>query len=404
MIATATAPRTEVALALNGGTPVRGPDNPLPRREPRIIAPEAYDLVKQVLDSGFTADFISQFEQEFAAAHNLRYGVAQSNCTSVLHSVIGALDLGPGDEVLVSPITDYGSLSGVIHQGATPVFPDVDLDTGLITAEHVAEVISPRTKAIIAVHFYGQVCDMDPIVALARRHGLVVIEDVCQAIFAEYKGRRAGSIGDIGCFTFDDSKLLCTDHGGMALSDDESVIDRMREFGVERGARPDPPIGRVHVRPGYNFRWGNMEAAVGLAQLRLLPEQNRRRIELADKLSAKLARIDGVCPPVVPRPGGHVYWLYHVQFELDRFRVGHDDLSRALQAEGLPTFSHSLMYYLVPHSHLFLDNREADLARLTNARTHLERTIRWSFPIKYTDQDLDDIAAMFGKVVEAYHV
>ena len=87
------------------------------------------------------------------------------------------------------------------------VFPDVDLDTGLITAEHVAQVISPRTKAIIAVHFYGQVCDMDPIVALARRHGLVVIEDVCQAIFAEYKGRRAGSIGDIGCFTFDDSKL-----------------------------------------------------------------------------------------------------------------------------------------------------------------------------------------------------
>ena len=399
-----TAPPAERTLAVNGGTPVRGAENPLPMRAPRIIHPAAYDLVKEVLDSGFTADFITKFEREFAAANGVRYGVAQSNCTSVIHAVVGALEVGPGDEVIVSPITDYGSLAGVVIQGATPVFPDVDPDTGLITAEHVAEVITPRTKAIIAVHFYGQVCEMDPIVALARRHNLVVIEDVCQAIFAEYKGQKAGSLGDVGCFTFDGGKLLCAEHGGMALSDDEGIIRAVREFGIDRGSRPDPPNGRVHLRPGYNFRWGNMEAAVALAQLKLLPAQNRRRIALADKLSEKIAAIDGVQPPCVPRPGGHVYWLYHMHFELERFRVGIEDISRALAAEGLPTITESVMYYLVPYSHHFLANREADIARLTNARSHLHRTVRWGFPIKYTDQDLDDIAEMVGKVVDAYHV
>ena len=390
-------------LAVNDGAPVRDEhDHPLPQRAPRVIAPEAYDNVKQVLDSGFTLDLVSEFEREFADACGVRYGVALANCTSAIHAVIGALALGPGDEVIVSPITDYGSLAGVVHQGAAPVFPDVDPGTGLMTAEHVERVITSRTRAIIAVHFYGQICDMDPIIDLAQRHNIPVIEDVCQATFAEYKGRRAGSIGDVGCFSFDGGKLLPTDNGGMAVTDNRDLAEAIRFFAVDRGSVQTPPLGRVHERPGYNFQFGNMEAAVGLAQLKLVPEQNLRRIDRAERLSEKLRQIDGVSPPSVSRPGGHVYWVCPVHFDLERFKVGIEELAGALRAEGLSGIG-SVMYYLVPHSHRFLDNREADIERLANARGHLERTLRWGFPFKYTDADIDDIEAMFLKVVESYH-
>ena len=402
-MARTTTTATEINLAINGDNPVRDKDHPLPDRAPRVIAPEAHDLVKQVLDSGFTLDLVSEFEREFASACGVRYGVAQANCTSVIHAVIGALDLGPGDEVIVSPITDYGSLAGVLHQGAAPVFPDVDPGTGLITAEHVEKVITPRTRAIIAVHFYGQMCDMDPIVDLARRHNITVIEDVCQATFAEYKGRKAGSIGDVGCFSFDGGKILPTDNGAMAVTDNKDLAEAIHFFGVDRGSRQTPPLGRVHERPGYNFQFGNMEAAVGLAQLKLVPEQNLRRVELAERLSEKLRQIDGVSPPVVPRPEGHVYWIYPVHFELERFTMGVEEIASALRAEGLSGIG-SVMYYLVPYSHRFLPNREAEIERLENARGHLQRTLRWGFPFKYTNQDIDDIEAMFVKVVEAYHV
>ena len=243
-----TATSAQLRLAVNGGAPVRDEhDHPLPQRAPRVIAPEAYDNVKQVLDSGFTLDLVSEFEREFADACGVRYGVALANCTSAIHAVIGALALGPGDEVIVSPITDYGSLAGVVHQGAAPVLPDVDPGTGLMTAEHVERVITSRTRAIIAVHFYGQICDMDPIIDLAQRHNIPVIEDVCQATFAEYKGRRAGSIGDVGCFSFDGGKLLPTDNGGMAVTDNRDLAEAIRFFAVDRGsvqgasARLGPP-------------------------------------------------------------------------------------------------------------------------------------------------------------------
>ena len=151
-------------LAIHGGIPVRDADNPISLVFPRAIAPGARENIDRLLDSGFALDMIGEYETAFAETMGRRHAVALSNCTYALHAVLAAIGVGPGDDVVVSPITDYGSVKGIFVQGAKAIFPDVDVRTGLITAEEIEKVITPQTKAIIAVHMYGQVCDMDPIV------------------------------------------------------------------------------------------------------------------------------------------------------------------------------------------------------------------------------------------------
>ena len=143
----------DVSLAVDGGTPVRGSENPLPRVFPRYVPDSAYDNVREVLDGGVASNFLSRFEDAFAEATGTKYCVSIANCTAALHSLYAGLGVGPGDEVAVSPITDFGTIAGIIAQGAIPIFPDVDVRTGNVTAETIEKVLSPRTAAIVAVHF-----------------------------------------------------------------------------------------------------------------------------------------------------------------------------------------------------------------------------------------------------------
>ena len=390
-------------LAVEGGTPVRGSDNPFTRNSPRDMAPKALDLVKKVLDSGWTYNMVADFEKAFAEACGTDYAVGVSNCTAANHAVLGALGIGPGDEVVVSAISDYGSIAGIGYQGAKVVFSDVDEHTGKATAEEMEKVITPRTKAIIAVHFYGQMCEMDPIIELGGRHGVPVIEDVAQTTLGYYKGKAAGSIADVGTFSFNSSKLLSTNTGGAVTTNDGKLAEAVHRFAVDRGAIyliNQIGAARYHPNPGFNYRMGELEAGVAIANLETLPEQNRKRIERAEKLSAELDKIDGLITPQVKERGSHLYWMYHVQFEQEKFRVGTDQIERAINAEGLDGMFP--MYYLIPHSHHFLENREQDLARLVNARSHVERTFRFSWTYKMTDDDIADIAEVFAKVTDAY--
>ena len=388
------------ALAIDGGRPVRGDDNPLPGVFPRDIPPRSRRELQRVVDEGFTSNSIERFETEFAAACGVKHAVALANCTSAIHGVVAALGLGPSDEVIVSPITDFGSVGGVISQGAKPVFPDVDRRTGNVTAEHIEKVVTSRSKAIIAVHFYGLLCDLDPIVEVARKHNLILIEDVCQATLAEYKGRPAGSIGDVGCFSFDAEKHLSTDHGGMAITDDQHLADRIRFIGQNRGAVQVEGFGRTHQELGFNFRYGQLEAAVGLGQLERLPQQNRRRRELAALLSSLLEDVEGVDPPWIPPGCDHVYWLYHFQIDPDCFSADATKMAAAMAAEGLSCGT--APYYLMPKALSFLPDREAIVATLPNAIEHLERTIRWQWTDKHSADDVTDIARIVEKVCNAY--
>jgi perosamine synthetase len=367
------------------------------------MGPKALGLVKKVLDSGWTYNMVADFEKVFAEACGTDYAVGVSNCTAANHAVLGALGIGPGDEVVVSAISDYGSIAGIGYEGATVVFSDVDEHTGKATAEEMEKVITPRTKAIIAVHFYGQMCEMDPIVELGARHGVPVIEDVAQTTLGHYKGKAAGSIGDAGTFSFNSSKLLSTNTGGAVTTNDGELAEAVHRFAVDRGAIylvNQIGAARYHPNPGFNYRMGELEAGVAIANLETLPEQNQKRIERAEKLSAELNKIDGLITPRVKERGSHLYWMYHVQFEREKFRVGMDQIERAINAEGLDGMFP--MYYLIPHSHHFLENREQDLARLVNARSHVERTFRFSWTYKMTDDDITDIAQVFAKVTDAY--
>ena len=408
-------------LAIHNGTPVRGKDDPLPRLFPREIAPEALENIKQVLDSGFTLDKTSEFQKAFAEACRTKHAVAVTNCTAAVHAAIACCDLEPGDEVIVSPISDYGSVAGVLWQNALPVFPDVDIRTGNVTAEEIEKNITPRTKAVVVVHFYGLMCDMEPIIDVVKAHNLILIEDACQTPLAEYKGRKAGSMGDMGCFSFDAEKHLSTDHGGMIITNDDDLAAKLAKFAIARGAIPKERYGRIHETLGLNYRYGNVLAAIGLAQLKRLPEQNKRRTEMAQLLTEKIKDMDGIFPPYVIPGSVPVYWLYFVRFELEKFKASIWELGNALAAEGIPDISPA-PYYLIPESHTFLVDRtrvygnshcpfecpRADLklqysaALCPNAHKHLATTLRWTWTDKFTERDVSDIATAIRKVAEYY--
>jgi len=387
-----------VSLAIDGGSPVRGPENPLPAVFPRDIPAAARPLVNEVLDSGFTVNMTGRFERLFAEACGMRHALCVCNCTTALHAATAAYRLGPGDDVVVSGVTDFGSVSCILWQGARPVFADVDPTTGNMTAAALAAALTPNTKAVIVVHFWGLVCDLAPILEVARAHDLTVIEDCCQTPLATYRGRPVGSLGDCGCYSFDGEKHLSTDVGGALVSDDGDLIERARRFAIARGGVPEPGYGRRHVELGQNYSYSQMNAAVGIAQLETLPAQNARRRERAALLTRLVSDIPGVHgPPVLPHTEP-IYWLYFLRFDLAQFRVGLDELAAALTAEGLP--GGTARYYLVPDSHTFLENR--DLSHVPNAVGLLNSAYRWPWTDRYTEADVADMAGMVRKVAAAY--
>ncbi len=202
---------------------------------PRRYPEKALEYLREVVESGLTSDVKSRFEKAFAEACGAKHVVTVANCTAAVHAAVAALGLGPRDEVVVSAISDYGSLAGVIAEGALPVFSDVNVRNGCVTAEDIEKVVTSRTKAIIVVHWYGLMCDMDPIMDIARDRGIVVIEDCCQNPLGDYKGRKAGTTGDIGCFSFDAEKHLPAECGGAVVTDSDELAAKINKFANLRG-------------------------------------------------------------------------------------------------------------------------------------------------------------------------
>jgi len=392
-------------LALHGGTPVISGSEALPELFPREIASKAYAYTKEVLDSGFhPIRFMAErFEREFAEAHGAAHALTASNCTAAIHIALDAVGVSEGDEVVVTAVSDYGSLAGVLALRAIPVFCDIDPDTGNVDAARIALCLTAKTKAIIAVHWHGLICDMDPIMALARDKGIPVIEDCCQCPLGEYKGRKAGTIGDIGCFSFDAEKHLSTEHGGMLLMRERAYYDRAFKFSIGRGAYQVEGFGRKYDMFGLNYRYGDLEAAVGLAQLEILPRQNARRMALAHELSAKLATIDGIVPLRIPEGSSCLYWIFPVFFEMEKFAADIRTIGEAISAEGIVGASH-VPYYFFPDSVEYLPLAQMNFRReqMTGALTYIARTIRWVWNDKYSSHDIDRMYEAIKKVADYY--
>jgi len=409
-------------LAIEGGTPVRGKSNPLPTVFPRTIGPNAEDYYRQLIESGNTKDF--GFDRAFAELIGSKYAVSLANCTAAMHAALAAAGVGPGDEVVSSPITDYGTVYGIIAQRAIPVFADVDKLSGNITGETVERVITDRTAAIACVHWAGITCDMDGIMAVAERRGIPVVEDCCQSPLASYKGRNTGTIGAIGCFSFDNEKHISCGSGGAAVTDDEEYYRRILNFADARGSYvDDPSFGRRHKVLGCNYRFDVVRQPMAMAQIEVLPELVERRRQLGAALSKKLAEIEGILPSPVPEGGDAVYWIYPFLIEVERFSASLDEMARAMAAEGLTGLS-SGRYYLVPESHDLLNDlrhtytggalpggrtdryhdRTYSADMTPNAKWYVEHMVRFPFTEKYTDGDIDDIALIVAKVADRYRI
>lgn len=294
----------------------------------------------------WTGDAGRRFERAFADYVGSRHAVALANGTLALDVALKALGIGPGDEVVVTPRTFMASASTVVTAGAIPVFCDIDRDTQNITAETIARVLTPRTRAIIPVHLAGMPCDMDPIMALADQHGLMVIEDCAQAHGATYKGRSVGTIGHVGAWSFCQDKIMTTGgEGGMVTTDDESLWSAMwsyKDHGKSWEAvyeRKHPPGPRlVHDSFGTNWRMLEMQAAIGIIQIGRMPEWTARRTEIAHAITQRLQRHSVVRVPNVPNYATHAYYRLYAFVRPEMLAEGwtRDRIIDEIVARGVP--------------------------------------------------------------------
>lgn len=326
-------------LAINGGTPVRTAPFPvIGDSSGREIGNEELALLEQVVHSGAlnrnNGKMVLQFEEKFARMLGVEYATASTSGTSSIHVAVGAINLNPGDEVITGPISDFGTVIPVLYQNAIPVFADLDPQTYNLDPKSVEERITPRTRAIIAVHLFGRPTEMQPLLDLAAKHNLHVIEDCCQAILAEIDGKLAGTMGHLGSFSFQQSKHMFTGDGGMTVTNDPKLGRRTKLFADK--AWPRDTNERTHLFLAPNYRMTELQGAVGLAQLDRVRSVVERRRKVAAALNQGLANIRGLQLPVVPDNVKHSYWLYPMRLNEAEVGVARADFCKALQAEGIP--------------------------------------------------------------------
>ncbi|MGA7800313.1 MAG: DegT/DnrJ/EryC1/StrS family aminotransferase [Gammaproteobacteria bacterium] len=327
----------------------------VPVNEP-YIGEEEKRLVADCMETGWVSSagkYIEQFESEFAAYCECAEGVTTTNGTAAIHLALKAVGVGPGDEVIVPSFTMAGSVYPIVQCGAAPVFVDSELETCNLDLEDMKRKITSRTKAILVVHLYGHPADMDPIMDLARSRGIVVVEDAAEAHGALYKGRKAGSIGDVGCFSFYANKIITTGEGGMLVTNDEKVAKLARQLkDLAHGEKRF-----THELPeAFNYRMTNVQAAIGLGQLRRVEETIARKIASAQRYNERLADLDVLVLPVCKSWAKNVYWMYGVRVT-DDCPLSKDKLMEELGKAGVATRSY---FYPLDRQPAFADYARND--------------------------------------------
>lgn len=359
---------------------------------------------------------VDAYEREFAEHVGTAYGTAVSSGTAAIHAALAALELEPGGEVITPPVTDPGGVMPIVWQQCIPIFADVDPETFNVDPASLAERITPRTRAVIVTHLAGQPSDMDPIMAIARRHGLPVIEDCAQAHDAAYKGRLVGSIGDLAAFSLMGGKhATAGGQGGMVLTNDEARYWRAKRF-ADRG-KPFNLDERRNVALGLNYRMTELAAAIGRTQLRKLPGVVQRRRALAKALGERVADLQAIRLGKVIDGAESSYWFLLVRVDADKLRVDHDAFARAVAAEGIAV--QARYDHLVYESPWIRDRRTFGNSGLPWSLTEAGRTVDYAgscpnarkaidthmvvaFHEGYGEREIEDIAAALRKVERAY--
>lgn len=283
----------------------------IPIMEPWLDHQEI-DLVMDCLNSGWISSqgkYIAEFEEAFSGFCGTRFGVATSNGTTALHLALLTLGIGPGDEVIVPALSFIATANVVVYTGAQPVFADVDEKTWTINPSLLRTLITDRTKAMIPVHLYGHPADMGPIMKLAEEYHLWVVEDAAEAHGAEYKGKKAGSLGHMGCFSFYGNKIISTGEGGMIVTDNPDWVEKariLRDHGMSKERKYWHPV------LGYNFRMTNIQAAIGLGQMNKIEKIIDQKRKIAQTYSRGLEGVKGIVLPPEETWGKSVFWLYSI--------------------------------------------------------------------------------------------
>ncbi|MCE5346485.1 MAG: DegT/DnrJ/EryC1/StrS family aminotransferase [Bacteroidales bacterium] len=325
-------------LAINGGPKTIDRNFPWP-----VFDETDVNAVADVVRSGQwgnpdCADLVKAFEDEFAAFCGTKYALTCVNGSVALRLALIACGVRPGDEVIIPPYTFIATSTIVLEANCVPVFVDIDPDTYNLDPSKIEAVITKRTKAIIPVHFAGQACEMDKIMAIAKKHNLKVIEDACHGHGAEYKGKKLGSIGDAGCFSFQSSKNLNCGEGGMVITNDEKLYDMinsLRNVGRVKGGQ-----WYEHHYLGCNYRITQLQIALLSNQMKKLKEETNRRFNNGNYLNSLLEKIDGIKP--LSRGKGETIHSYHIYiFKYDKSKFNNlpkPEFARMLAAEGVPCF------------------------------------------------------------------
>lgn len=307
----------------------------IPVNEP-LIAPNALPYVKDCIETGWISSsgkYIEQFESAFAKYLDVAYATTTTNGTTALHLALAALDIHTGDEIMVPDLTIISCGLAPLYMGATPVFVDVDPRTGNIDPALIEKHITKKTKAIMVVHLYGHPADMDPIMEIAKRHKLYIVEDAAEAHGALYKGKKVGGIGDIGCFSFYGNKIVTTGEGGMVVTNNKSLYDHAK---VLKDLAHSPAKRFYHEEVGFNFRMTNMQAALGLAQLEQIDTYLKIKKHMAEQYTKQLSDIKSLELPIQESWATNVYWMYALLVKKDA-SLNRDTLRKKLKESGIDT-------------------------------------------------------------------
>jgi len=380
----------------------------LPYHQPSLGAEEEASVL-DTMRSGWltTGPKTKLFERQIADYVGASHCVALNSCTAALHLALEAVGVGPGDEVITSPITFASTANVVVHRGATPVFADVQADTFNLDPARFEAAITPRTKAVIPVHLFGQACDMDAINAIARPRGIAVIEDAAHAIGTEYKGRRVGGSGNLTAFSFYATKNITSGgEGGALTTNDGALAERlaiMSLHGISKDAwKRYSSSGYKHwdiIYPGYKYNMFDLQAAVAVPQLARIEAFWARRVELKAIYDAAFRGMPELLLPAERAYGKHAFHLYPIVVRTEDLTADRDTVMNAIQAENIGVGVHFRAVHLHPY---YLDSWHFRRGMFPHAEYYSDRTISLPLYPKMSDGDARDVISVVQHVIAKY--
>lgn len=401
-------------LACEGGHPIR--QEPLPGQTGRLMGQEEIDELTAVIHSGQLGRHggtrVKALEAAFADLYGVAHALAVSSGSAAVHTCIATIDPEPGDEIVTTPCSDFGTILGILFQNAIPVFADLDPETFCVTSESVEACITPRTRAILAVHLFGGLADVEGLRAVADRHGIPLIEDCAQAQLSELNGRLAGTFGDLACFSLNNTKHVNAGEGGVVVTNNDAYSRRARLFADK--AWPRDEDDRYSLFLGQNYRLNELSAAVALVGVRRLRANVAARQRVVARIHRQIAGVPGLRIPGALPGASSSYWILHLLVEAG---LDAEQVSAALQAEGIPftakyvtplytwpvlaeprTYGNSGFPFGSPYTDRPFDYAPGLCPVFEAAR---ERLILIGVDEQWTDADADDVARALRKVANA---